>query len=346
MLKVENLYYRIGNFTLKNISFSLERGEYGVILGPSGSGKTTLFELIAGFRTPLRGKIYLEGKDITDLPPEERDISVLYQDYLLFPHLNVFENIAFGLRKRLKDPKEVEKRVLFLAEELGIRHLLYRDIKHLSGGERQRVALARALAVKPKLLLLDEPFSALDPQNRERLRRFVKDITTRWGITTLHISHDVADAENLADKVILIKDGEIREWGSFERVFFTPKDPFAVEFLEVNFLDGVVVDLSPNFAVVEVCGNPLKVSNAVSPISKGDRVRVYFRPEVVRLGGENNLPCSVNEFFRDRFFVKALLNCCGREIKAYFPFEFEKKLSRKGEVEISIPPEFLFVRPL
>ena len=345
MLKIENLFYRIGNFELKNINFYVEKGKYAVILGPSGSGKTTLFELIAGFRTPLRGKIYLKGRDITNLPPEERNISVLYQDYLLFPHLNVFENIAFGLRKRLKDPKEVEKRVIFLSEELGIKHLLDREIKGLSGGERQRVALARALAVEPDLLLLDEPFSALDPQNRERLRRLVKRITADKGITTLHITHDIADAENLADGVILLKNGEIRECGSFERVFFTPQDPFAVEFLEVNLLEGELVEVNSNRAVVRV-GNTLLLSERFENLPPvGGKVKVYFRPEVVRLEGENALRCEVVEFYRERFFLKAILSHRGEKIKAFFPFEFEETLTAKGEVEISIPPRFLFLLP-
>jgi len=342
MLEVKNLYYRIGDFELKDISFSVKRGEYAVILGPSGSGKTTLFELIAGFRKPLRGNVLLNGKEITNLPPEERNISVLYQDYLLFPHLNVFENIAFGLRKKVRDPEEVEKIVSNLAEEIGIRHLLGRDIEGLSGGERQRVALARALAVRPALLLLDEPFSALDVKNREHLRKLVKRLSEEWNLTVLHITHDIADAENLADKVILINRGKIEEWGNFERVFFKPRTPFAVQFLEVNLLEGELAEMENNLAKVKVGKTYLFAENFENLPPKGGKVKLYFRPEVVRLEGENALSCEIKELYRERFFIKTLLTYEGREIKAFFPFEFEEFLLRKRRVEISIPPKYLF----
>ena len=344
-LEVKNLYYRVGNFELENISFSLKRGEYAVILGPSGSGKTTLLELIAGFRKPKGGSILLEGRDITHLPPEGRHLGVVYQDYLLFPHLNVFENIAFGLRKRVKDPHKVQREVEVLAGKLGIGELLGRAVRNLSGGQKQRVALARALAVKPRLLLLDEPFSALDIETKERLRRLVKEITSSLGITTLHISHDIADAENLSDKLLFIKGGKLLEWGPSERLLFTPQNPEVARFLEVNILEGELVEVGKTRAVVKVGNTPLEVKNFEKPLPAGARVRVYFRPEVVRLGkAKNTMRCKVVHYCRERFFLKTVLSFGGTRIKAFFPFEEVNKLVPGGEVDISVPPEWVFIR--
>lgn len=231
MLRVENLKVCNGPFCLKNIKLSLKGGEYLVILGPSGSGKTTLLETLAGFKIPKEGKITLKGKDITFLPPEERNISLLFQDYLLFPHLSVYENIAFGLKRKEKNKKKVEQKVRSLASLLGIESLLNKKPQSLSGGQKQRVALARALAYEPKVLLLDEPFSALDPENREKLRPFVKRWAKERKVPVLHVSHDFTDAKKLADRVALIHNGEILQVAPFEEILKKPKNKRVKEFL-------------------------------------------------------------------------------------------------------------------
>lgn len=173
-LEVRDLCLDVGGFELDRIELKAEKGDYLTLIGPTGSGKSLLLETIIGFYGPEKGRIILEGKDITDLPPNMRQISLVYQDHMLFPHMNVFENIAYAIRKKLRDKKQIEAEVKQIAGVLGIGELLYRKPATLSGGEKQRAAIARSLIVRPKLLLLDEPFSALDVRTKEKLRKMLK----------------------------------------------------------------------------------------------------------------------------------------------------------------------------
>ncbi|RTZ60622.1 MAG: Fe3+/spermidine/putrescine ABC transporter ATP-binding protein [Gammaproteobacteria bacterium] len=345
-LLVENLTVKRGNFELKGITFDTPRGSITVILGPSGSGKSTLLETVAGFIKPLRGSIKLEGEDITDLPPEKRKIAVVYQDFALFPHLNVFENIAFGLKKLEKNPFRVKKEVLKIAKELKIDHLLKRSAHTLSGGEKQRVALARALAVRPKLLLLDEPFSALDPQNKGLLRTLIRKLVKERGVTTLCVTHDVTDAQNLGEQIIVLAKGELLEKGTPQEVFFKPKNPFVARFLEVNTLEGRVLRVFKNLLEVEVAnGQTWEVSSFEGDPKEGDKVLLLFRPEFVKPCGnfpKNRLRCKVKGVTYGGFFVKLFLNCSGREIKAVFPLRELKGLDK--EICIEVEKEFIHAR--
>ena len=345
-LSVENLTVERGNFELKGITFSLPKGGITVILGPSGSGKSTLLETVAGFIKPLRGSIKLEEEDITNLPPEKRKIAVVYQDFALFPHLNVFENIAFGLKKVVKSHFGIKKEVLKIAKELKIDHLLKRKVKTLSGGEKQRVALARALVVRPKLLLLDEPFSALDPQNRGLLRTLIRKLVKEKEVTTLCVTHDVTDAQNLGEQIIVMAKGELLEKGTPQEVFFKPKNPFVAKFLEVNTLEGRVLKVFKNLLEVEVAkGQPLEISSFEGNPREGDRVLLLFRPEFVKPCGKspkNRLRCELKGVTYEGFLVKLILNCGGSEIKALFPF-IELK-GRDREICVEVEREFIHAR--
>jgi len=196
-------------FSLKKISFKVEEGEYFVILGHSGAGKTLLLETIAGIYKPESGKIFLKGRDITYLPPEKRRIGYIPQNFALFPHLTVYDNITYGLKILKRDQNEVRRKVEELSEILGIEGLLQRRPKTLSGGEQQRVAIARTLAIEPEVLLLDEPFSNLDVLIKERLIEEIKNWRDEIGFTALHVTHDLNEAVMLADKVCLIVNGEV-----------------------------------------------------------------------------------------------------------------------------------------
>ena len=173
-LEVRDLCLDVGDFELSGIGLKAEKGDYLALIGPTGSGKSLLLETIIGFYGPEKGRIILEGKDITNFPPDMRQISIVYQDHVLFPHMDIFENIAYALRKKLRDKKQIEAEVKQIAGVLGIGELLHRKPATLSGGEKQRAAIARSLVVRPKLLLLDEPFSALDARTKEKLREMLK----------------------------------------------------------------------------------------------------------------------------------------------------------------------------
>lgn len=231
LLQVEDLDVAVGGFVLRGIDLELACGEYFVLLGPTGAGKTILLETIAGLYAPRGGRIVLEGRELTGLPPEERAIGLVYQDYALFPHLSLGENLAFGLRARRLGRSAILKRVEALAGLLGIGALLERHPSELSGGEAQRGALARALAVAPRLLLLDEPLSALDPQTRHSLQRELARVHRELGTTTLHVTHDFEEAVSLGERIGVMREGEILQVGSGHEVFRLPATAFVAEFV-------------------------------------------------------------------------------------------------------------------
>ncbi len=222
MLEVSNLYLSLGNFTLNIERLEVEKGERVVVLGPSGVGKSLLIKTIVGALKPKEGKIMINGKDVTDLPPEKREIGYVPQSYAVFKHMTIFENIAYGLR--IRNVKDLSK-VYEVAEELGIKHILNRKAKGLSGGEAQRVALARALVIEPKVLLLDEPLSNLDPENKIKAMNLIKEINA----TSLIVTHDIFEALELGDKIAYMRSGKLL--GTFEKEEFL-KSPYAKPYLE------------------------------------------------------------------------------------------------------------------
>ena len=238
MIEVKNLSINLGEFFLKNVNLTINDREYFVILGPTGAGKTILIECIAGLRRLKQGEIWLNTVNVTNLSPEQRNIGYVPQDYVLFPFLNVINNITFGLKQAKWPKSRLEERAKDIANLMGISHLLERDTLSLSGGEKQRVALARALAPSPKILLLDEPLSALDMQTSRYLRFELKRIHRELGITTIHITHNQTEAQELADRIAILNTGEINQIGSAEEIFFHPCNAAVMNYLgRPNILD-------------------------------------------------------------------------------------------------------------
>lgn len=235
-LQVTDLWLDLGEFHLRGVNLEVFSGEYFVILGPTGAGKTVLLETIAGFHFPRRGCILINGEDITRVPPERRSIGFVYQDYALFPHLSVAENIAFGPRLRGMGRKAVAERVDDISRRLSIHSLLQRRPATLSGGEAQRVALARALAIEPSVLLLDEPLSALDPETREGLQRELARLHRELGTTTIHVTHNFEEAVALASRIAVMNQGQIVQVGSSEEIFRRPESEFVARFVGVRNL--------------------------------------------------------------------------------------------------------------
>jgi molybdate/tungstate transport system ATP-binding protein len=250
MIRLEQLSVRVGGFDLRDITFEVPTGGYGLIIGPTGSGKTTLLEAIAG-HMPLRaGRVIMHGDDVTELPPERRGLGFVYQQYHLFPHLSVRHNIGYGIgraRRGAGAPENGSGRVEELADMLGILSLLERPVRGLSGGEQQRVALARALAPRPSILLLDEPFAAVDPATRHMLRQELHALHEREGVTTLQVTHDFDEALRLGDLVAVLAEGRIAQQGTPEQVFRYPNSAFVARFVgSGNVIAGTVerADLS------------------------------------------------------------------------------------------------------
>ena len=230
MIRLEDLCIRVPSFTVRVASLHLEPGAFFCLLGPTGSGKSLILETIAGLLKPASGRVLLDGRDQTREPPERRQLGIVYQDSALFPHLTVERNIRYGLRYHPEARAEADTFLPRLVEALGIGHLLDRRVTTLSGGECQRTALARALAIKPRVLLLDEPLSALDPNFRDEMRRLLKEVHRDLGLTVFMVTHDFAEAFFLADRVAVLHDGEMEQQGSAEDVFRRPATEFVARF--------------------------------------------------------------------------------------------------------------------
>ncbi len=244
MIRLSGVAARAGKFELQDVSIEVPEGGYGLVIGPTGSGKTTLLEAIAGHLPVRSGSVILRGEDQTRAPPERRRIGFVYQHYHLFPHLTVAENIGYGLRQHGTAIRR--ERVGELAELLGLTSHLDRGVTGLSGGEQQRVALARALAPRPSILLLDEPFAAVDPATRRGLRRELRLLHEQEGITTLQVTHDFEDAMRLGDMVAVLAEGRVMQAGTPDRVFRYPNSRFVAEFIGTGtVLPGRVERTSP-----------------------------------------------------------------------------------------------------
>ncbi|MCD6527944.1 MAG: ABC transporter ATP-binding protein [Desulfuromonas sp.] len=242
MISIENLHVDLGDFHLVAIDLSIEQNDFFIVMGPSGSGKTILLETIAGLVRPTAGRISIAGVDITRRPPEKRGISIVYQDYALFPHLSVVENIRYGLRFHKDGVAGGEGRLQELVELLNLGGLEQRQPETLSGGEQQRVAMARALVVNPQILLLDEPLSALDPRLREEFRFLLKRLQQNTDVTVVMVTHDFSEALALGKRAAVMHDGRIEQSGSLTDIFQRPQSTMVADFVGMKNLFSVTVD--------------------------------------------------------------------------------------------------------
>ncbi len=281
MIRTENIKFRVGEFQLSEVSLEVEKGEYFVLLGPPGSGKTLLLELICGLRRPQAGRLFVSRQDVTGLEPRRRGIGYVPQDYALFPHRNVEGNICFGLEAEGLKKSEISRRVHGAAEKLGIGHLLERRIAGLSGGERQRVALGRALVVNPKILLLDEPVSALDESTRETICSELKRIQRELDLATIHVCHQLDEAYSVADRAGILREGRFEQMGTLDTLTQRPANAFVAKFMRCqNVLPGQVAGPSNRSGWIEVIlgRHLIEVQGSFS-----GNVQLIIRPERIRL---------------------------------------------------------------
>jgi ABC-type Fe3+/spermidine/putrescine transport system ATPase subunit len=278
MINIKDLSINIGEFSLRDLSLTIQDREYFVILGPSGAGKTVLMECLAGIHKVRKGEIWLDDTNVTRLAPEERNIGYVPQDYVLFPFLNVRENILFGLKRAKHHLPDARQRLLMLAELLGITHLLDRNTLNLSGGEKQRAALARALATSPRILLMDEPLNALDVQTSNYLRLELRRIHRELGVTTIHITHNHTEAEELADRLAVMSEGRIEQVGRPQDIFFAPGTAAVSDFigsLNILYCDSCR-QLVPGLMEVD-CGG----LHIVVPHDEGNMEKIAISPRDV-----------------------------------------------------------------
>ncbi|MGB2727690.1 MAG: tungstate ABC transporter ATP-binding protein WtpC [Halobacteriota archaeon] len=282
MIEVKEVHKDWKEFSLKGINLEIKKEEYFVILGPTGAGKTLLLETIAGFHSPDSGEVRIDGHDVTNLPPERRRIGFIYQDYSLFPHFNVEQNIEFGLKLRKSASQDTNrKRLEEIMDWLDITHLAHRYPATLSGGEQQKIAIARAIAIEPSVLLLDEPLAALDLRTRDYLREELKRVKLELGITMLHVTHDQTEAMVLADRIAVMMKGRIMQVGTPYEIFNKPQNEEIADFVGVeNILSGVV--RSNENGVAEIVVDTGYNIFAVSDYHAGT-VKSFIRPEDIIL---------------------------------------------------------------
>lgn len=291
MIRIDNVSRRWKDFEISNVSLEVREGEFFVILGPTGSGKTLLLEMLAGFYEPDKGSIEINGSDITGLSPDERDLSFVYQDYMLFPHMNVEENIRYGLKMRGVNKKTQEEKVEEMAEMVNIDHLLNRSPTTLSGGEKQRVSLARALVLDPKVLLLDEPFGSLDYQTARELRKLVKELHHEFDTTIIHVTHDQEEALVMGDRLAVMNDGRIIRTDQPEKIMRKPGNNFVAEFVGAGNIFKGKAERKENTWSVDL--GPIDIVSTSG--MKGD-VTVTIRPEDIILAEQSFQSSARNVF--------------------------------------------------
>jgi len=323
-IKGVNLSYG-ATHVLKDIDLSIRPGELFAFLGPSGCGKTTLLRLIAGFAQAQTGQVLLDGQDVAALPPWKRDVGMVFQSYALWPHMTVAQNVAFGLEERRRPRAEVTAKVAQALELVGLSAYAQRRPSQLSGGQQQRVALARTIAIEPKVLLLDEPLSNLDARMRVSVRRDLRELQQRLGLTTIFVTHDQEEANTICDRIAVMEAGAIRQVGTPMELYERPANLFVASFLgSANILDG----------------------GAGVTVPAGQRL--VFRPQHASLspvaGAAMSGPVTHREFLGAT--VRYAVRIGGREILVDVPFQSGAELRSIGEpVGVALPPERMLYLP-
>jgi len=332
-----------GNLIIDNIDLSVKNGEFISILGPSGCGKTTLLRLIGGFEKPDSGSIFINNIKVNDISPSNRKVNTVFQNYALFPHMNVFANIAFGLMIEGKSKSYVEKEVKKIAELIGLEKLLNRMPDQLSGGQKQRTAIARAIIKKPVILLLDEPLSALDKNLRQKMQIELKNLQKDLGITFILVTHDQEEALSISDRVVVMNNGIIQQIGTPRDVYETPNNIFVARFVgEINIFDAEVTNVTPGRISLLVENEILYDTKNKWSFKLGEKVKLLFRPEDLRTDTVKNAKILQNVLigrvestrYKGATLESSIVLKSGKEIKASEFFDeddedFDYKIGEK-----------------
>ena len=286
------------NTVVQNVDLAIQRGEFVSFLGPSGCGKTTTLRMVAGFETPSTGAIRIDGRDVTELPPNQRNVGMVFQSYALFPNMTVADNVGFGLKVANRPKAEIGPRVEEMLRLIKLPALGSRYPYQLSGGQQQRVALARAIAIKPQVLLLDEPLSALDAKIRVSLREEIRAVQRNLGITTIYVTHDQEEALSMSDRIVVMNEGRIEQIGTPFEIYNFPRTRFVASFVgTLNILRARVLD--PLAGRIDIDGQEVSASRAVADAAAGEMRSVALRPEAVTLaaaaGDGNRLSGTIEE---------------------------------------------------
>ena len=305
---------------VKDLNLEMPKGEFLTMLGPSGSGKTTCLMMLAGFETATHGDILLDGVSINNIPPHKRGIGMVFQNYALFPHMTIAENLAFPLEVRKIGKSDREAKVKHALDMVEMGDFGGRRPSQLSGGQQQRVALARALVFEPELVLMDEPLGALDKQLREKMQFEITDLAHRLGITVVYVTHDQTEALTMSDRVAVFNDGRIQQLAPPDQLYEQPENSFVAQFIgENNTMEGVVKEIKNGIAVVQLDGGELIDCTPVNVSKAGERTRVSIRPERVEYNkdrlqaGAHTLKATVKEFIYMGDIFRTRLSVAGND---------------------------------
>ncbi|MBM5574667.1 ABC transporter ATP-binding protein [Deefgea sp. CFH1-16] len=293
LLEIRDVVKQFGDFTAVNhVSLSVEAGEFFTLLGPSGCGKTTLLRMLAGFEQPDSGEIILDGVNVAGVPPEKRPVHTVFQNYALFPHMTVAQNIAFPLKMANVPSEELKQRVAEVLEDVQLTPFAQRFPHEMSGGQRQRVAIARALVNRPRLLLLDEPLSALDAKLREEMQIELINLQKEVGITFVYVTHDQGEALALSHRIAVMNKGQVAQLDVPEVIYSHPKSRFVADFIgQCNLLDGTIVAIGHDRMQVEIAGVGIAETLLLPDVKVGQKGTLTLRPEKIKLAA--NLPLDV-----------------------------------------------------
>ncbi|MFN3285571.1 MAG: ABC transporter ATP-binding protein [bacterium] len=289
---------------VQQLDLEIQEGELVTLLGPSGCGKTTTLRLIAGLEVPDAGEVLFSGRAVTALPPERRNVGIVFQSYALFPHMTVWQNVAFGLEMRREPPRLIRDRVAAILDRVQLRRLEHRYPHQLSGGQQQRVALARALVMNPAVLLLDEPLANLDARLREDMRFYIRQLQREVGITTVYVTHDQAEAMVLADRIAIMRDGRLQQIGPPEEIYRRPRSAWVAEFVGLsNFIPGRVTGRENGLLVVRTA---VGTFTCAGEAEAGSEVLICVRPEALRF--DESYPNRLRGTVRERVYLGNLVD--------------------------------------
>ena len=307
-------------YAARDVRLDVRPGEFLTLLGPSGCGKTTTLRMIAGFEHPDAGRIVFGDQDVTALPANERNIGFVFQNYALFPHLSVFENVAYGLRVRGQSGETVNRSVGDVLALVGLAGYEQQFSGQLSGGEQQRVALARAIVIQPRVLLFDEPLSNLDAKLRVQMRQEIRDLQRRLAITTIYVTHDQEEAMAVSDRIAVMNQGSVVQEGSAQDLYHRPASQFVAQFIgRANLVPGQVTSRAGATARIAALGGTIEVNAGALPLAAGDAVRLVLRPESIQIGrdadGDGTLRATVESHMFLGEKIEYVLRCDGASLQ-------------------------------
>lgn len=349
-VSLRSLVKRFGEtVAVDNVNLEIESGSFTTLLGPSGCGKTTSLRLISGFLEPDGGDILIGGRSLNGVPPDKRPTSIVFQDYAIFPHMTVFNNVAYGLRAQRVRRKEIDERVAATLDLLGMRGLDDRYANQLSGGQQQRVALARSLVLQPEVLLMDEPLSNLDAKLRGSVSREFKELQRKVGITTIYVTHDQTEALSMSNKIAVMNNGQVEQWGSPFEIYYEPKSKFVADFIgKANFVPAVVEDVREDQWVLRF-GNQRRLTlkgNNGTAWTTGSDVVMMLRPEAIGIAEKGSGGGQVPAVVKERMFY-------GSNVSYWVEMDSEilvvhQEISptspiHQGEVELAFNPDWIKV---